>query len=278
MRSGTNWAGSLLNLHPCVLCRGEFHFQRLYAGVQNFAELRNYDGGDQSKQLIRGRFESGLRDVVRSCIAGTASLKPGATHLGDRSPEALTDQYGPYPTIYIVRDGRDVLVSWMFHLLTHGSQNADDAFLRHQADFARSPRSFVDEPSKALSLVDWTRIGIKKWCERVRADHDLILKRHDQGGDAPVFLIRYEDLHADTDHWRRKMYAFLGVDSDAASPVSQESNTAAGFNRGEQPDSFYRSGQIGDWKKYFTPLTSELFKEECGDLLVRLGYETDSSW
>jgi hypothetical protein len=52
-----------------------------------------------------------------------------------------------------------------------------------------------------------------------------------------------------------------------------------GRERGEEdPSSFYRKGVAGDWKKYFTEEDRRVFKEEAGELLIRLGYEEDLDW
>lgn len=42
----------------------------------------------------------------------------------------------------------------------------------------------------------------------------------------------------------------------------------------------FREGQIGSWKKYFTPKVKETFKNTPGacQLLIDLGYEKDSNW
>lgn len=40
----------------------------------------------------------------------------------------------------------------------------------------------------------------------------------------------------------------------------------------------FRKGQIGSWKKEFTPEQKELFKIYGGELLVKLGYEKDLNW
>ena len=42
--------------------------------------------------------------------------------------------------------------------------------------------------------------------------------------------------------------------------------------------SHYRKGIHGDWKNYFTPRLKEMFLDKMGDLLIRLGYESDNSW
>jgi sulfotransferase family protein len=40
----------------------------------------------------------------------------------------------------------------------------------------------------------------------------------------------------------------------------------------------YRKGQTGDWQKHFTESHRRAFKDVAGDILVRLGYERDTTW
>lgn len=40
----------------------------------------------------------------------------------------------------------------------------------------------------------------------------------------------------------------------------------------------FRKGQGGGWVEAFTPACKDAFKSVAGDLLVRLGYETDDNW
>ena len=40
----------------------------------------------------------------------------------------------------------------------------------------------------------------------------------------------------------------------------------------------FRQGKSGGWKTQFTPENKELFKEIGGELLIRMGYETDTNW
>ena len=46
----------------------------------------------------------------------------------------------------------------------------------------------------------------------------------------------------------------------------------------EDPSSFFRKGVVGDWRNVFTERDKYVFKEEAGDLLIKLGYEEDSDW
>lgn len=40
----------------------------------------------------------------------------------------------------------------------------------------------------------------------------------------------------------------------------------------------FRRGMMGGWRAAFSPELKNLFKEMTGDLLIRLGYETDQDW
>ena len=40
----------------------------------------------------------------------------------------------------------------------------------------------------------------------------------------------------------------------------------------------FRQGEIGEWKKYFTPEHIQMYKEKYGRQLIRLGYEKDCNW
>ena len=73
------------------------------------------------------------------------------------------------------------------------------------------------------------------------------------------------------------MYEFLDLNPAQAAPISGESRTSAGFEK-EDPMSFWRHGQVGDWKKYSNDRFKQWFKDAAGDELVRLKYETSDNW
>ena len=46
----------------------------------------------------------------------------------------------------------------------------------------------------------------------------------------------------------------------------------------ENPKSHYRKGVAGDWINHFTPDHVRVFREEFGDALITMGYESDLNW
>jgi hypothetical protein len=80
------------------------------------------------------------------------------------------------------------------------------------------------------------------------------------------------------------VFEHLGVDStfgavDVCVKASSFRSMSRGRKRGqEDPSAMVRKGTPGDWRTYFTRRDGEMFDRTAGDLLVRLGYETDASW
>jgi Sulfotransferase domain len=96
--------------------------------------------------------------------------------------------------------------------------------------------------------------------------------------------VRYEDLLERPNEEVRRLLGFRGVGTDetlverCVGSASFE-KLSKGRERGqEDPSSFYRKGIAGDWKNHFTEEDRRAFKEEAGELLIRLGYEEDLDW
>lgn len=54
---------------------------------------------------------------------------------------------------------------------------------------------------------------------------------------------------------------------------------SGGRNPGEEDvNSHFRKGIAGDWKNHFNQQHIDYFKEQYGDLLIKLGYEKDNNW
>jgi hypothetical protein len=135
------------------------------------------------------------------------------------------------------------------------------------------------EPTGAFT-VEWLRQAARHW--------RLLVGRAVE--DGPALLgsdyteVRYEDLLVRPNEEVERLLDFLGVDTDerlvehCVSSASFE-KLSRGRQRGqEDPSSFYRKGVAGDWKNHFSEEDRLVFKEEAGELLIRLGYEEDLDW
>jgi hypothetical protein len=98
------------------------------------------------------------------------------------------------------------------------------------------------------------------------------------------FELRYEDVMADEASWFDRLFRHYGFNRhavDAALSISERMSFAktAGRTVGVVKEgTHFRSGVPGQWREEFTPDHIALFKERIGDLLIRLGYESDDHW
>lgn len=276
-KSGTNWAGSLLNLHPRVRCDGEFHFEHFLEARRRFEEGPWLVG---HRPEVREVTVAALEALVRGAMRAAARAKPGVSWIIDRTPRPFEVLIPGAPHFYLVRDGRDALVSFTFHQLRAGHPDRFPPEVRgwltpHWEAFRRDPEAMGPGAPGLLGEEQWVRFHARRWAEQVRRDHEAVALAQKAG--TPVLAVKYEDLHADTERWRARMYEHLGLDPARAAPISAESRTTAGFAL-EDRRSFYRKGQVGDWKNYGSGGFRAWFKEETGSVLVELGYEPGAGW
>jgi hypothetical protein len=108
--------------------------------------------------------------------------------------------------------------------------------------------------------------------------------------DGPALLgesyteVRYEDLLERPEEEVRRLLEFLGAGSNEE--IVRRCVNAASFERlsggrergKEDSSSFFRKGVAGDWRRFFTREDRRIFKQEAGELLIEIGYETDNNW
>lgn len=277
MRSGTNWIGNLLNLHPDICCTGEYHLHRLHAGFEKIST----PGQDPATILMSEAINSEVIEAYETFVKKLIDIgsrnpdKPTARILGDRTPCPMNAVIlRDAKRIHVVRDGRDCLVSLTFHFLRMGNtdypfenlpamKSKRKRFQNHQEYFRRNPHELLDHER-------WVRQRARRWGQRFLRDSRFI-KKHSEA----VFQLTYEKLHHETEKFRTLMYQFLGADPSKAAPLNE--TTSAGFDR-EDLKSHYRKGSIGDWKRHFHKEARVWFAEEAGDALIAAGYEPNNDW
>lgn len=167
---------------------------------------------------------------------------------------------GPVPrAVYLVRDGRDVLVS-MYHKRITRPGHADKIDF---ADFCR--RYFRGDLGER-----WDR-SVMSWLEGGRAAM----------GDA-LRVVRFEDLKADLPSHVRELARFLSIEADeeriaaALDKASLERLRESERSRvGElAPDrSVYRGGKVGQWRDMLTGELLERFMSLSSAALAAAGYQ-----
>ncbi len=276
-KSGTHWVANVLNLHPLVRIKGEHHFEHVDTCLNHLTTPSWFMGHHHE---LREVIQSSLETVVRRALLFSSRDRPDATVVGDHTPRLLRPVIRGAPHIHLLRDGRDVLISWAYHWLRVRNTQTFLPQFRHLAEkwvplFAEDPDRFRDPSIGLLGDDEWVRHTARAWADFWAHDSKAIPAMRE--GGTPVLELRYEDLHANFERRRAEMYQFLALDPRQADPPSEETKTLPGFKT-ERLQSHYRKGQVGDWRAYFDDRLKDLFKREAGQALVNAGYETDFNW
>ncbi|MBT8265596.1 MAG: sulfotransferase domain-containing protein [Bacteroidia bacterium] len=191
--------------------------------------------------------------------------------------------------IWLLRDGRDIMVSSYFHHLVWNDKNKKDpklvSYYRNKLKFkdysdiennlARYIEFlFEDNPSKFVFFNhpgNWKDFN-EKWQTAMNNQKNIT-------------LIKYEDMLKDTYGEIQKLLK-AAVPQINVDPVHLKKvvNTYSFENQtkrkpgDENTNSFLRKGISGDWKNYFNDEAKEVFKKYAGQMLIDMNYESDLKW
>jgi Sulfotransferase domain len=295
-KSGTSWLMRLFNSHPEILCRGEGKFfgedtaNALHGALARSKELRRWLG--HNPWTLRDQ-DPNLEDIVANTINYLMQEKLKKTNkriVGDKSPfttpgvvEEIATICPRAKVVHLVRDGRDVAVSSVHHQWNNATDQGGRRKLSREKvakreAYREDPATFRASGESIFSGEHVTEIA-RSWSTSVsRAMDDAVLL-----GDN-YYQVRYEDLLAEPVGEVRRLLEFLGADSDeevvrACVEAASFEQLSGGRSQGEEDSSsFYRKGVAGDWRNHFTKEDRRVFREEAGELLIRLGYEEDLDW
>lgn len=278
-KSGTNWIGRLLNLHSMVHVRGEFNLLPISKAVFESATF----GGIPSLPEIRRHLLDGWAEVYKTIVtADTKSepLKQTAEWVGDRSPEQVSCLPVPGPVVLIVRDARDVIVSWIYHLLRVCTQNLEPCPIRwwrlsaaqrlvwseKLALWQRNSGAFPPEELITPNDEELVSGMLQSWVDHWSAYK--VFKSANE--DIPTLLIRYEDLHTKLDAVLADCFRFLHLPLMAVADLPSE---LLPLNRTKQhSESFERKGAVGDWKRHSSVHFRKWVTELAAPTMQELGY------
>src|SRR5690349_7687964 len=290
-RSGTTLLARLLRLHPEVHCNWQAHFftrEPYLKSLVNTPEAAEWlsrksnrwnGGGDLSAPLLR---------AAADFILERDAAKEGKSIVGDKSPsslihgQAVRDMHAVYPDaalVYIVRDGRDVLISERFRNFVEDSRylTSEDKRIivelkEDQAPFTDGRRSIFSEAFVRRAAAGW----VANLRETEAEGRRLYGERY--------FSLRYEDLLAAPFDEMKKLWAFLGVGVQKKLQIAIKDELSSNpdeewqARRNESIASFLPKGHAGNWRLMFGARDRQVFKEIAGEMLVKWGYEKDSDW
>lgn len=167
--------------------------------------------------------------------------------------------------IYIVRDGRDVAISYFFFLKKTGDLPVDISF---------------DEFFNSRFITG--NVGFGDWGEHVKSWLNA--------RSVNKIMVKYEDLMDETEKVFTRILYYLklkDIDADRVRmSIAQSSFESMSKNESNNPEYFYelgglkdtgygfmRKGEVGDWRNHFTEDNLVRFKAKYGELMRELGYE-----
>jgi hypothetical protein len=156
------------------------------------------------------------------------------------------------PSIYLVRDGRDVMVSYTHYQINWVKKRGLKGKLHEMLGRNRFEKVFRRTLQHQGTSEDWSH-HVQSWLKH---------------SSKPPYLVRYEDLVKDPDACISRLRDAFGIKSShpAEQPPSFEE-----LNR--QWPQFFRKGRQGSWKDEMTPELEALFWERHGQTMTDLGYE-----
>ena len=96
--------------------------------------------------------------------------------------------------------------------------------------------------------------------------------------DQPILSLRFEDLVLRHEEAYHNLLDYLAEYDFTPSVSRQEAVQVLMDSIAPKKSGTFRKGKPGGWKEVFTESNKTLFKQEAGDILIRLGYEKDMDW
>lgn len=291
-RSGTTLLMRLLRLHEEVHCNYQAHFFSRKPMLKSLVDSPEAEEWltRKSNRWNQGRDLSPL--VLRTAadfIMERDAAREGKHIVGDKSPSStihgqiVRDTHLIYPDakiIYIVRDGRDVLISERFRNFVEESKFLTSEDKRIMADLRTDSVPFSDGRRSIFTETSIRNIA-KRWVD----DLNEIDSESKRLYDGKYISLRYEDMLSQPFTELSRLWQFLGVqkmdqmlEKKLTEEMSSNPDEEWQAQRNEGIASFLPKGQAGNWQRLFTARDKALFKEVAGDVLVKWGYEKDLNW
>jgi len=291
-RSGTTLLMNLVRLHPDIHCDRQAHFfsrPPLLSSLVSDPEVVAWLSR-KSNRWNRGKDLSPV--VMRAAsdfILERDARMVGKHIVGDKSPnnllcgEAIHLTQAIYPdgqVIFIVRDGRDAVISHRFQTFIDGVQHLSKADLKIRQSVMQDPHPYISGEKSLFSeesIIKAAQGWVKNVTETQEAGEQLFHGKY--------LSLRFEDLLKNPFIEMKRVWSFL--EADTSSPVLEEIiETEMKINR----DARWQQTKTGDfaqtlpkghpgyWREIFTNRDRQIFKEIAGETLITWNYELNMDW
>lgn len=217
--------------------------------------------------------------------------RPGKSMLPIACRAVLHNHWSYHPkmrrVIYLMRDGRDVMVSYYFYRIRGIEIGMTPKARLFKQTFEKLFGPGYDPKDTATNLPKFMEYEFSNPIGAGRHNWpDHIVNWVGEGKETRphVLYLTYEELLGDTyGAFQRALEHVSGEVAEdrlvrrTVDHFSMESIT--GRKSGEEDSSsFVRKGITGDWKNHFTREAAEVFDRYAGEALILAGYEDDHGW
>jgi hypothetical protein len=291
-RSGTTLLMRLVRLHPEVHCNYQAHFFTRRPLLKSLV-----DTPEAEEWLTRksNRWNHG-RDLSPLVLRATADFimereaaKAGKVIVGDKSPvsvihgQAVRDLHAVYPDaklVYLVRDGRDVLISERFRNFVEQSRFLSARDKRILDDLRQDAAPFTNG-SRSIFTEAFIRRVATSWATDLREIEQEAKRLFGRN----YYSLRYEDVLAGSMGELSRLWRFLGVkrisrslESAVKRELSSNPDQEWQAKRNEDIAPLLPKGKSRNWERFFGAEDKATFKEAAGEMLVAWEYEKTPNW
>jgi hypothetical protein len=216
-------------------------------------------------------------------------------HLGYTSERLKDIRKKKLTTFFMYRDPRDMVVSLVFYLQTApwAKDKIHHAFNKSLSNipFNDLLMDFITKGTVYNHLINYGVTNIrniesfyKAYLPWAQVNDICVIKFEDLvgpqgGGDTQKQLLtiqtiaRHLDIELSNDSLITHAASLFGSPAAFCTEIVHSMEIDA-----KNAIEHFREGQIGSWKKHFTPDHKEAFKRVAGQLLINLGYEATLDW
>lgn len=283
-RSGTTLLARLIRLHPEVHCNWQAQFFSPRGPLPYLAApgLLNWLAHPSNRWTRDQPPVTPLVRVYCDFILEFGAEQVGKEVVGDKSPNANGAQavrwlHKVYPDarlVYIVRDGRDAVLSRRMKIFVENPRVLGREGLAIREALRRDSRPFL-EKRRSVFTNSWLVTAARSWAENV---HESAALAREVYGDR-FFALRFEDLLESPTTWMAQIWSYLGVSSSERELAERvhtemELNPAAEWQASIGSDLVrgLPRGEKAGWKEIFTDEDREHFERAAGAELAAWDY------
>jgi hypothetical protein len=217
-----------------------------------FAERFRESWSEPLRALIRARFEAQAEEVgLAASVTPTFVVKEPGSH----AAPFLAELFPASKVVFLLRDGRDVVDSWL------------DAY--QAGSWAIPGGAFPVSAEGRLPLVRWLSAV---WAYRSRA----VRRVFDSRPDGDRLLVRYETLLERTEEALGEICGVLDLDLATLPEVVGRHRFEQAPERARGARKAIRIARPGSWRENLTAAEQAAMHEELGAALEEFGYDVEA--